>query len=381
MNKNFLSKAIRFTLPAVALLFASALAVKAQTSGAPQISNAQMETRAVSGTLENTMRGITSSQTTAAWVGYSVPMINPGDGRRVMMCCGNWNSDYGVQNCGPCVLESSRGVNMNETDRPLTNSGPVKLEGPTTMYVLLRIADHKIGRIATYTEDCQIDAGGLHFTWLTGVNPAESVALLTTIVADTNYSAREGRDSGDSAIRAIAMHGDPSADRALNSFVALDKPEGLRSKTAFWLGNSRGRSGFEVLKRMAKSDTSPAVRDQVTFALSQSHEKDALDELVRMAKEDESVRVRGQALFWLAQKAGDRAVGAISNAIDNDPDTEVKKKAVFALSQLPKDEGVPLMINVARDNKNPAVRKQAMFWLGQSKDPRAIAFFEQILTH
>ncbi len=381
MKKNIAMRIFRATLPVLVVLLLGALTVSAQTAGAPQVTNAQMETRAVSGTLENTMRGITSSQTTAAWFGYAVPMIAPGDGRRIMMCCGNWSSDYGVQNCGPCVLESSRGVNMNETDRPAVSNGPVKLEGPTTMYVLLRVADHKIGRVATYTEDCQIDAGGLHFTWLTGVNPAESVALLAAIVADTNYTAREGREPGDNAIRAIAMHGDPSADRVLASFVALDKPEALRSKTSFWLGNSRGRAGFEVLKRMAKTDPSPAVRDQVTFALSQSREKEAVDEMVRMAKEDESVRVRGQALFWLAQKAGDRAIGAISNAIDNDPDTEVKKKAVFALSQLPKDEGVPLMINVARDNKNPAVRKQAMFWLGQSKDPRALAFFEQILTH
>src|ERR1700689_5367301 len=175
-------KIIRFAIPTLALLLFSALATNAQTSGAPQVSNAQMETRAGSGTLENTMHGIASSQTTAAWVGYSVPMISPGDGRRIMMCCGNWNSDYGVQNCGPCVLESARGMNMSETDRPVTNSGPVKLEGPTTMFVLLRVADHKIGRVATYTEDCQIDAGGLHFTWLTGVNPAESVALLSTIV-------------------------------------------------------------------------------------------------------------------------------------------------------------------------------------------------------
>jgi hypothetical protein len=372
-------KMIRFALPVIALLLVGTLPVSAQTAGAPQVTNAQMETRAVSGTLESTMHGITSAQTTAAWVGYAVPMIAPGDGRRIMMCCGNWSSDYGVQNCGPCVLESSRGVNMNETDRPAVSNGPVKLEGPTTMYVLLRVSDHKIGRVATYTEDCQIDAGGLHFTWLTGVNPAESVALLAGIVGETNYTAREGREPGDNAIRAIAMHGDPSADRVLTSFVALDKPEALRSKTSFWLGNSRGRAGFEVLKRMAKTDPSPAVRDQVTFALSQSREKEAVDEMVRMAKEDESARVRGQALFWLAQKAGDRSIGAISNAIDNDPDTEVKKKAVFALSQLPKDEGVPLMINVARDNKNPAVRKQAMFWLGQSKDPRALAFFEQIL--
>lgn len=389
MKNNFAAsktagvKLVRFILPAVAIFLASALSISAQTAGHPQVTNAQMESRAVSGSLDSTIRSITSAQTTAAWVGYAVPMISPGDGRRIMMCCGNYYSDNGMQNCGPCVLESSRGVNMNmnETNGPVASGGTVKLEGPTEMYVLLRVSDHKIGRVATYTEDCQIDAGGLHFTWLTGVNPAESVALLTGIVTDTNYSAREGREPGDNAIRAIAMHGDASADRALTSFVAADKPEALRSKTAFWLGNARGRLGFETLKRMARSDTSPAVRDQVTFALSQSHEKEAVDEMVRMAKEDESIRVRGQALFWLAQKAGDRAVGAISNAIDNDPDTEVKKKAVFALSQLPKDEGVPLMINVARDNKNPAVRKQAMFWLGQSKDPRALAFFEQILTH
>jgi len=46
---------------------------------------------------------------------------------------------------------------------------------------------------------------------------------------------------------------------------------------------------------------------------------------------------------------------------------------------LPKDEGVPLLIGLARTNRNPQVRKQAMFWLGQSKDPRALAFFEEVL--
>ena len=102
--------------------------------------------------------------------------------------------------------------------------------------------------------------------------------------------------------------------------------------------------------------------------------------MIRMAREDESYHVRGQALFWLAQKAGKKAVGTITGAIENDPDTDVKKKAVFALSQLPKDEGVPKLIEVAQNNHNPAVRKQAMFWLGQSNDPRALAFFEKVLS-
>jgi len=67
------------------------------------------------------------------------------------------------------------------------------------------------------------------------------------------------------------------------------------------------------------------------------------------------------------------------DAIAEDPETEVKRKAVFALSQLPKDEGIPQLIQVARTNRNPEVRKQAIFWLGQSNDPRALSFIEEIV--
>ena len=86
-----------------------------------------------------------------------------------------------------------------------------------------------------------------------------------------------------------------------------------------------------------------------------------------------------QELTRKVAEMGGLAEREISDAIERDPDTDVKKKAVFALQQLPDGEGVPMLIQVARTNKNPAVRKQAMFWLGQSNDPRALAFFEQVL--
>jgi len=41
---------------------------------------------------------------------------------------------------------------------------------------------------------------------------------------------------------------------------------------------------------------------------------------------------------------------------------------------------VPKLIEVATSNRNAEVRKQAMFWLGQSNDPRALDFFEKLLT-
>jgi len=94
-------------------------------------------------------------------------------------------------------------------------------------------------------------------------------------------------------------------------------------------------------------------------------------------EEGRAARTDGTAS--MAGGVGTATTAASAGAIENDPETEVKVRAVFALSQLPKDESVPLLIGLARANKNPQVRKQAMFWLGQSKDPRALAFFEDVL--
>jgi hypothetical protein len=149
-------------------------------------------------------------------------------------------------------------------------------------------------------------------------------------------------------------------------------------RTVHWLTGVKPSDSVAVLAAYAAApDRKPA--DSALSALAMHADPSALETLIKLARTADGTHVRGQALFWLAHRAGQKAVGAITDAIDKDPETDVKKRAVFALSQLPKDQGVPLLINVARTNTNPAVRKQAIFWLGQSKDPRALKFFEEIL--
>lgn len=148
--------------------------------------------------------------------------------------------------------------------------------------------------------------------------------------------------------------------------------------TIHWLTGVNARESVSLLSAHATSSTRRTA-DAALAAMSMHADTSALEALARFARSADSMHVRGQALFWLAQRAGQKAIGAITEAIEKDPETEVKRRAVFALSQLPKDDGVPLLINVARTNANPAVRKQAIFWLGQSKDPRALKFFEEIL--
>jgi hypothetical protein len=349
----------------------SALAAPAASNSSAdiaQIQNAKLETRTLTTSLSQTLQQLIDRADKAQWIGYSVPEVS---GQRTV-CCGNYNGEENI--CRTCRLE-------NENANGVTISGEknriIKLEGPRQLFVLYRLEAKHVTRIRLASDDCTLDFGGLSLVWLTGVKPSDSVQFLAGFTKNEDV---DRHDIAEGALSAIAMHQDSSADRALESFTSPQQSEATRKQAAFWLGEARGQFGFATLKQMARSDPSSEVRSHVTFALSISSQPAAIDEMIRMAHDDSSTHVRGQALFWLAQKAGKKAIGAIDGAIADDPDTDVKKKAVFALSQLPKDDGVPKLIQVAQNNRNPEVRKQAMFWLGQSNDPRALQFFEKVLS-
>ena len=344
-----------------AVLVASASAVA--DTPPPNVVNARLETRSGAAGIDAAIRAAGAGP---AWVAWSAPL----DGTH-QMCC--WNDVKSIGRgtaCPGCRLEShgDSAFTFNST-----RGGTTRLDGDDRFVVLARVAGGRVDRIRQLSWSCGIDVGGKPLVWLDGVAPAESLRFLAAQVGDGD------EDTSQMALGAIAMHADAGADALLEGFTKPTRPEELRKHAAFWLGNARGRRGYEIVSRLIHDDPSDEVRSHAAFALSQSDVPEALDAIIQAARRDPSGHVRGQALFWLAQKAGARAADAITRAIADDPETEVKEKAVFALSQLPKDEGVPRLIRLARTHSNPAVRQKAMFWLGQSEDPRALQFFEEVL--
>ena len=90
---------------------------------------------------------------------------------------------------------------------------------------------------------------------------------------------------------------------------------------------------------------------------------------------------RKSAVFWVGQAAEEAATKGLADLVDaDDGEREVQESAVFALSQRPRDEGVPVLLRVAQTHKDREIRRKAIFWLGQSGDPRALAYFEEVLT-
>ena len=201
----------------------------------------------------------------------------------------------------------------------------------------------------------------------------------TVITRDNAGGNNTARLEGDANVM-VLLRVEDKAVRKIRTFSS-DCQLDAGGRTIYWLDRVGGADSISVLSSFVSGSNQPDDRlsSSALAAIAMHGDPASVPALIKFARQDASSRVRGNALFWLAQRAGEKAAGTITAAIEQDPDTDVKRRAVFALSQLPKDEGVPLLIQTARTNKNPVVRKQAMFWLGQSKDPRALAFFEEIL--
>jgi hypothetical protein len=331
----------------------------------PSIRGGDLTTQSASSGLDAMFRTLVEHQIEPAWVGYEIPSL---PGHRTY--CG----DSERRDC-LCRLESN-----HESYSQTSSSDSDKTREPGVMFVLFRMNNHRIERIRTYSSYCRLDAGGLPFYWFTDVRPSESISLLKSLIDSLDRRARDDDDVIGNAIMAIAVHSDPGAFTALEELVSPGRAEEVRKQAVFWLGQGGDPRGVEILDQLLRTDKSEEVRNQVVFALSCSDAPGALDVLIRTAHADTDPDIRSTALFWLADKAGTKSAEAIADAVGNDPDADVKEKAVFALSQLPAERGVPLLIEVARTNRSPKVREQAVFWLGQSDDPRALEFFEEVLT-
>jgi HEAT repeats len=324
---------------------------------------ARIERRDASRGLEGAVAAIATAHRGTAWLAWTVPAVS---GHREGT---DWRNGDRWRDCD-CVLDEDGHI-----DHGSATSG-----NTTRLVVLTRLQDGAIDRVTFTDARCTVQAANRTVYWLEGVRPADNVTWAARLI-----ETAAGRDASDrhdgvrsTALALVALTDDASADRVVEDFTASNRPSGLRRDAAFWLGAARGARGAALVDHLARTDRDARFREHLMFVLTLTGDR-GIERLLDRARNDESPQVRGQALFWIAQKAGERAVGTLARAVESDPDVEVRQRAVFAISQLPKDEAVPKLIALAESHRDRQVRQQAMFWLGQSGDPRALTFFEQVL--
>jgi hypothetical protein len=302
------------------------------------------------------------------WIAWDEPTADP---ESSMCCFDTIESGQKTQwRGGRCSLASRRnGFNIGRNDAmPAVNR--------TTFAIFVRAANGVVDELRLFSEDCAVEGEGMTVHYLTNVAPADSIAWLEAHAQDE--SAQSKKD-GHEAAAAIASHRAPQAIDALERLVTRAKSLSVRGNAAFWLGHRGGARGRQILRGVIDQADSHQLIDQAITGIAQDDSREATDLLLSLAKTHRSPQVRKQSIFWLGQRAGEKATENLKDATD-DPDSEVREMAVFSISQLPKDQGIPELIRLARTHKSRGVREKAIFWLGQSGDPRALAYIEEVLT-
>jgi hypothetical protein len=108
---------------------------------------------------------------------------------------------------------------------------------------------------------------------------------------------------------------------------------------------------------------------------------------VRLFTPDCEIDAGGMPLVWLNDVTPDESVAWLSGLVTNglsSKDARARERIVtpgiLAISQHDSSAAVPALIAIVRATEDRDVRAQGIRWLARSQDPRAKAFFEDVLT-
>jgi hypothetical protein len=284
-----------------ALLTVVALGVGATAGQQPRIINGRVVPQTAPSNLMQTFRSLVAAQNDVAWIGYSVPIR----GEHNMCCFDNGNGVTYVSGGRGCNIEPA--ADKSRIPPPAgsrTEAGTVKLEGSQRMSVMFRVVDRQVERIRTFSEECELDAGGRQVNWLQDVRPAESVALLESLVGSDQE--RKNRVT-NGAISAIAMHADSTAAPAVIRLARDHASPAVRGDALFWVAQLASQKAVGTITEAIEKDPDTDVKRRAVFALSQLPKSEGVPLLIDVAKKNRNAAVRKQAMFWLGQSRDPRA--------------------------------------------------------------------------
>ncbi len=212
--------------------------------------------------------------------------------------------------------------------------------------------------------------------WLSQVPGERSITLLDEIL-----KSNANTDLKEKALFALSQKGEGRAQGMLRDVASRENEnEDLRDKAIFWLGQRRSPENTEFLRALYGRIGNQDLKEKILFSLSQQkgagNDRWLMDIAVNPR---ENIELRKKALFWAGQTGV--ATSELAVLYDRMNDAEMKDQMIFVFSQRGRDAAaMDKLFAIARADRDPELRKKAIFWLGQSRDPRAQKFLEDLIN-
>jgi tetratricopeptide (TPR) repeat protein len=212
--------------------------------------------------------------------------------------------------------------------------------------------------------------------WLSQVPGDRAITLLDEILkSNSNVEIKE------KALFALSQKSDPRAQGMLRDIAGRENENtDLREKAIFWLGQRRAQENTEFLRSLYGRIGNQDLKEKILFSLSQQRGAGNDRWLMDIAVNPrEPLELRKKALFWAGQTGV--ATSEFASLYDRMADAELKDQIIFVFSQRGRDvAAMDKLFAIARADRDPELRKKAIFWLGQSRDPRAQKFLEDLIN-
>jgi len=213
--------------------------------------------------------------------------------------------------------------------------------------------------------------------WLGQVRSDRAVPLLEDLLKNSNDNEIKNK-----ALFALSQQSAPRAGQVLRDFAEREtEDQELREQAIFWLGQKRSEDNATYLKGLYSRVKTDALKEKIIFSLSQQRNFGNAEWIMKIALDPkESIEMRKQALFWAGQNGG-ASTESFASLYDKMTDSEIKEQLIFVLSQRGRDgKALEKLMDIAKTDKDKELRSKAVFWLGQSRDPRAAKFLEDLIS-
>ena len=315
----------------------------------------------------------------------------------------------GLKECAIRLLGQYRGPSATTLLLDLArNQTDVKLRR-SAIYSLGSVEDDKVFdlllELATKSDDPEVAKSALRaLATHRNQKAKDSIWTLASgarsplIRRDAIYYLGERRDDG-------------SIDRLISIYDNDSDPE-IKKHAIYALSRSGNAKARQKLLEVARSSSSEETRMQAIQWLDDRTDESFIDELVKLYQSDKSARVRKQIIYSLSQvasqgveffprvaiagsgsnvqewqrtdssarsKGRDKAAKALQQMYDSESDEAMKSQMLFAFSQSRSKDALQKLIQVAKTDASLTMRRKAVSYLGQSRDPEAVKFLEELL--
>jgi hypothetical protein len=185
----------------------------------------------------------------------------------------------------------------------------------------------------------------------------------------------------EAALYALSQHTSPRAISVLTDIATSSKPVAVRKMAISYIANRPGDPAVDALFKIYDSSQDLEIRKSVISGFGRRKSERAGARLVQIAQSNDNMDLRKSAITSIGRRGGEQAITTLIPLYDSVNAPELQDQVMNAMGYSNDPRVTDKLISIARSPQTPIDRKRRAIMLlsSRSKDPKVIAFLEDLL--